>query len=66
MPVLQIAPGEPARVTFDLLRAKQIPAVVDQAPVGTHSWSYWQDALLAFWPTVGAALGARVLRPRDG
>lgn len=41
-----------------LLRANRIPAVIDQNPVGTHSWSYWQDALHASWPTLGPALGA--------
>ncbi|MGV9412799.1 alpha/beta hydrolase [Nocardia sp. NPDC003693] len=35
-----------------------IPARVDYSPVGTHSWSYWQDTLHASWPTIGGALGA--------
>jgi len=40
-----------------LLRTRNIPADIDQNPVGTHSWSYWQDALHASWPTLGPALG---------
>ena len=40
------------------LRAAGIGAKIDWHPVGTHSWSYWQDALHASWPTIGPALGA--------
>ncbi|OBA66630.1 mycolyltransferase [Nocardia sp. 852002-20019_SCH5090214] len=40
------------------LRGMRIPARVDHSPVGTHSWSYWQDYLHASWPTIGAAIGA--------
>lgn len=40
------------------LRAVGIPAKIDWHPVGTHSWSYWEDALHASWPTIGPALGA--------
>ncbi|WP_040794331.1 alpha/beta hydrolase, partial [Nocardia higoensis] len=29
------------------LRALRIPARIDYSPVGTHSWSYWQDTLHA-------------------
>lgn len=46
-------------VAFDQrLRAAGIGAKIDYHPVGTHSWSYWQDALHASWPTIGPALGA--------
>lgn len=46
-------------IAFDQrLRAAGIGANIDYHPVGTHSWSYWQDALHASWPTIGAALGA--------
>ncbi|MBF6270077.1 alpha/beta hydrolase [Nocardia farcinica] len=40
------------------LRGLGIPARIDYSPVGTHSWSYWQDTLHASWPTIGRALGA--------
>lgn len=40
------------------LRAARIPARIDYSPVGTHSWSYWQDTLHASWSTIGPALGA--------
>ena len=42
----------------NLLRASRIPADIDQNPVGTHSWSYWQDALHASWPSLSPVLGA--------
>lgn len=46
-------------VAFDQrLRAAGIGARIDYHPVGTHSWSYWQDALHASWQTIGPALGA--------
>ncbi|WP_280382944.1 alpha/beta hydrolase [Nocardia wallacei] len=40
------------------LAALHIPARVDRSPVGTHSWSYWQDQLHASWSTIGPAIGA--------
>ncbi|WP_405167490.1 esterase family protein [Nocardia sp. NBC_01499] len=40
------------------LRALGIPARIDYSPTGTHSWSYWQDALHASWPTIASAIGA--------
>ncbi|WP_067858759.1 alpha/beta hydrolase [Nocardia shimofusensis] len=40
------------------LRALGIPAQIDYSPVGTHSWSYWQDTLHASWSTIGPAIGA--------
>lgn len=40
------------------LRAVGIPARIDYSPVGTHSWSYWQDSLHASWATIGPAIGA--------
>ncbi|MGV9610579.1 alpha/beta hydrolase [Nocardia xishanensis] len=40
------------------LRGMAIPARIDYSPVGTHSWSYWQDTLHASWPTLAAAIGA--------
>ncbi|WP_405133689.1 alpha/beta hydrolase [Nocardia sp. NBC_01388] len=40
------------------LRDLNIPARVDYSPVGTHSWSYWQDGLHDSWPTIAGAIGA--------
>lgn len=40
------------------LRALGIPARIDYSPVGTHSWSYWQDTLHRSWPTIARAIGA--------
>lgn len=40
------------------LRSAGIPVRVEYNPVGTHSWSYWQDALHNSWPTIGGAIGA--------
>ena len=39
-------------------RAAGLPIRVDYSPVGTHSWSYWNDHLMASWPTIGGAIGA--------
>ncbi|XOZ87454.1 alpha/beta hydrolase family protein [Nocardia testacea] len=39
-------------------RAAGLPLRVDYSPVGTHSWSYWNDHLKASWPTIGPAIGA--------
>ncbi|WP_067841949.1 alpha/beta hydrolase [Nocardia lijiangensis] len=40
------------------LRSLAIPARIDYSPVGTHSWSYWQDMLHASWPALSRAIGA--------
>ncbi|MBL1077551.1 esterase family protein [Nocardia sp. 2] len=40
------------------LKSLGIPARIDYSPVGTHSWSYWQDTLHQSWPTIGGAIGA--------
>ncbi|WP_435590500.1 alpha/beta hydrolase [Nocardia sp. bgisy118] len=46
-------------ITFERrLRGMAIPARIDYSPVGTHSWSYWQDTLHASWPTLAPAIGA--------
>ncbi|MFD9551320.1 alpha/beta hydrolase [Nocardia salmonicida] len=46
-------------VAFDQrLRGAGIGARIDYHPVGTHSWSYWQDALHASWPVIAPAIGA--------
>ena len=39
-------------------RAAGLPIQVDYSPVGTHSWSYWNDQLEVSWPVVGRAIGA--------
>ncbi|UGT60987.1 alpha/beta hydrolase [Nocardia asteroides] len=33
-----------------------IPATVEIAPEGTHSWGYWQDDLKRSWPALAAGL----------
>lgn len=38
--------------------AAGLPLRVDYSPVGTHSWSYWNDHLMASWPTIVPAIGA--------
>ncbi|QLY31564.1 alpha/beta hydrolase [Nocardia huaxiensis] len=40
------------------LKSLGIPARIDYSPVGTHSWSYWQDTLHQSWPTIAGAIGA--------
>lgn len=35
-----------------------IPAVFNFAPVGTHSWGYWQDYIHDSWRVIGPALEA--------
>ncbi|AGF71390.1 hypothetical protein A605_01880 [Corynebacterium halotolerans YIM 70093 = DSM 44683] len=43
------------------LRAKldslDIPADYNFTPTGTHSWGYWEDALVDSWPTFARAFG---------
>lgn len=34
-----------------------IPATFDYRPSGTHTWSYWQDALRSSWPSLSRAMG---------
>ncbi|WP_225726575.1 MULTISPECIES: alpha/beta hydrolase family protein [unclassified Nocardia] len=34
-----------------------IAATYDFQPTGTHSWGYWQDALVASWPVLARGLG---------
>lgn len=40
------------------LGSLRIPARFAYRPTGTHSWSYWQDALHDSWPTIRTAIGA--------
>ncbi|MEU0538989.1 alpha/beta hydrolase family protein [Nocardia sp. NPDC005978] len=34
-----------------------IPVTVDERPVGTHSWGYWEDDLRTSWPFLAGTLG---------
>ncbi|MFD0364265.1 alpha/beta hydrolase [Nocardia sp. GCM10030253] len=34
-----------------------IPATYDFQPTGTHSWGYWEDALVSSWPVLAKGLG---------
>ncbi|MFH5207576.1 alpha/beta hydrolase [Antrihabitans sp. NCIMB 15449] len=40
------------------LRGMGVPAHFAYRPLGTHSWSYWQDDLHDSWPMIGSAIGA--------
>ncbi|WP_233434594.1 alpha/beta hydrolase [Nocardia yamanashiensis] len=41
------------------LRELNIPATVNDRPVGTHSWGYWEDDLHDSWPFLAGTLGVR-------
>lgn len=64
---VQIAFGGPieAAVRFctrnlaDRLRALDIPVTVDERPVGTHSWGYWEDDLKTSWPFLAGSIGSQ-------
>ncbi|MFJ2839160.1 MULTISPECIES: alpha/beta hydrolase [Nocardia] len=34
-----------------------IPVTLDERPVGTHSWGYWEDDLRRSWPFLAATIG---------
>ncbi|MET8654330.1 alpha/beta hydrolase [Nocardia aurea] len=36
-----------------------IPVTVDDRPVGTHSWGYWEDDLRRSWPFLARSVGSR-------
>lgn len=63
----QIALGGPieAAVHFctvnltNRLRELDIPVTVDDRPVGTHSWGYWEDDLHRSWPFLAGTIGSR-------
>ena len=40
------------------LHELNIPATMDDRPVGTHSWGYWEDDLRTSWPFLAGSLGA--------
>ncbi|WP_107655939.1 alpha/beta hydrolase [Nocardia suismassiliense] len=41
------------------LNELKIPVTVDDRPVGTHSWGYWEDDLKRSWPFLAASIGSR-------
>ncbi|AYF74891.1 esterase family protein [Nocardia yunnanensis] len=41
----------------DRLHELNIPVTVDNRPVGTHSWGYWEDDLHNSWPFLAGTLG---------
>ncbi|MFD8100105.1 alpha/beta hydrolase [Nocardia fluminea] len=64
---VQIAFGGPieAAVHFctvnlaNRLRELNIPVTLDERPVGTHSWGYWEDDLRSSWPFLARSVGSR-------
>ncbi|WP_442790976.1 alpha/beta hydrolase [Nocardia sp. NBC_01327] len=42
------------------LHELNIPVTVDDQPVGTHSWGYWEDELKRSWPFLATTVGADV------
>ncbi|MEU7631398.1 alpha/beta hydrolase family protein [Nocardia sp. NPDC049220] len=42
------------------LRELNIPVTLDDRPVGTHSWGYWEDDLHRSWPFLAESIGSRV------
>lgn len=41
------------------LRELSIPVTLDERPVGTHSWGYWEDDLRSSWPFLARSIGSR-------
>ncbi|WP_229718691.1 alpha/beta hydrolase [Nocardia jinanensis] len=41
------------------LRELNIPVTLDDRPVGTHSWGYWEDDLRTSWPFLAQSIGTR-------
>lgn len=41
------------------LHELNIPVTVDDRPVGTHSWGYWEDDLHVSWPFLAQSIGSR-------
>ncbi len=42
------------------LRELNIPVTLNERPVGTHSWGYWEDDLHHSWPFLAQSVGSRV------
>ncbi|MEV6432952.1 alpha/beta hydrolase family protein [Nocardia sp. NPDC051463] len=42
------------------LRELNIPVTLDDRPVGTHSWGYWEDDLKRSWPFLAQSVGSQV------
>ncbi|MGX1773714.1 alpha/beta hydrolase [Nocardia brasiliensis] len=55
--VLEAATGYCADNLRDRLDRFGIPATYDIRLAGTHSWGYWEDALVASWPVLARGLG---------
>ncbi|MFI9510268.1 alpha/beta hydrolase [Nocardia sp. NPDC052566] len=55
--VLEAGANYCSRNMQNRLNALGIPATYDFQPQGTHSWGYWQDALVASWPVLARGLG---------
>lgn len=55
--VIEAATNQCTIALANRLKQLGIPATFNFAPVGTHSWGYWQDELHRSWPTLGAAIG---------
>nr|WP_069165987.1 alpha/beta hydrolase family protein [Nocardia altamirensis] len=64
---VQIAFGGPieAAIRFctvnlaNRLHELNIPVTVDDRPVGTHSWGYWEDDLHRSWPFLAQSVGSQ-------
>ncbi|MFQ6397977.1 alpha/beta hydrolase [Nocardia sp. KC 131] len=41
------------------LRELNIPVTMDDRPVGTHSWGYWEDDLKRSWPFLAQSIGSQ-------
>lgn len=41
------------------LRELDIPVTLDERPVGTHSWGYWEGDLRRSWPFLARSIGSR-------
>lgn len=64
---VQIAFGGPIEAAIqyctlnltDKLNELNIPVTLNDRPVGTHSWGYWEDDLRSSWPFLARSLGAQ-------
>lgn len=54
---IEAATNQCTHALADKLNELQIPATFDFRPVGTHSWSYWQEDLHKSWPMLAASIG---------
>ncbi|MHA4851441.1 alpha/beta hydrolase [Rhodococcus sp. MSC1_016] len=54
---IEAATNQCTRALADKLNELQIPATFDFRPVGTHSWTYWQEDLHKSWPLLASSIG---------